>query len=94
MPFECNISSVEVQVELREKVVQVQVVLERLEAVIFIVNPIHGFDEVTTEIGEIPTHTKTKKANKGRIKYIAAEKDELETEREWFGDWLVSGVLS
>ena len=41
MPFECNISSVEVQVELRVKV-QVQVVLERLEAVIFIVNPIPG----------------------------------------------------
>ena len=39
MPFECSISSVEVQVELRVKV-QVQVVLERLEAVIFIVNPI------------------------------------------------------
>ena len=39
MPFECNISSVEVQVELRVKV-KVQVVLERLEAVIFMMNPI------------------------------------------------------
>ena len=84
MPFECNISSVEVQVELRVKV-QVQVVLERLEAVIFIVNPIHGFDDVTTEIGEIPQQSRIN---------TTAEKDELETKKEWFGDWLVSSILS